>query len=85
MACAAAMFAGAAAVAQSYPVKPVRIIVPVAPGGGTDIIARMIAQALTERWGQSVVVDNRGGGGGVIGVSLVAKAAGRRLYDAARQ
>ncbi len=63
------------ALAQFYPSKPIRLIVPVAPGGGTDIVARLIAQGLAERWGQSVVVDNHGGGGGIIGVSLVAKAA----------
>jgi tripartite-type tricarboxylate transporter receptor subunit TctC len=63
------------ALAQTYPAKSVRLIVPVAPGGGTDIVARLVAQGLSERWGQSVVVDNHGGGGGVIGVSLVAKAA----------
>lgn len=56
-----------------YPAKPVRVIVPTAPGGGTDIPARMFAQILSESLRRPFVVDNRGGGGGVIGASLVAK------------
>ncbi len=51
------------------------MIVPFAPGGGTDIIARLIAQELTQSWGQSVVVDNRGGSGGVVGTELAARSA----------
>lgn len=60
--------------AQSYPNKPIRLIVPVAPGGGADFTARLIAQKLTEAWGHTVVVDNRPGGAGNLGVELAAKA-----------
>src|SRR5258706_3504853 len=60
---------------QDYPSRPIRIVVPSSPGGGTDILARQIAQKLTERWGQQVIVDNRPGAGQMIGIELVAKAA----------
>jgi tripartite-type tricarboxylate transporter receptor subunit TctC len=63
----------ATATAQSFPNRPVRIIVPFAPGGATDIVTRVIAQKLYETWNQTVVVDNRGGAGGNIGGEIAAK------------
>jgi tripartite-type tricarboxylate transporter receptor subunit TctC len=74
-ACAISSLAGGHAVAQSYPAKPVRVIVAFAPGGGADIVARLISQHLSERWGQQFVVDNRAGAGGIVGTEMVARAA----------
>ena len=61
------------AFAQTYPSKPVRIVVPYSAGGGTDIVARAVGQKLNEKWGQSVIVDNRVGANGIIGADAVAK------------
>jgi tripartite-type tricarboxylate transporter receptor subunit TctC len=70
----AAALLGAAAHAQDYPSKPIRYIVPFPPGGSSDLIARAIAPRLAEKMGQQVVVENRPGAGGMIGVDIVAKA-----------
>ena len=61
--------------AQAFPARPLRLIVPTSPGGGTDLIARALAQKLNERWSQPVVVENRAGATGNIGVEAVARAA----------
>ena len=71
--CALAFCGGAAA--QNYPVKPVHLILPSPPGGGTDVVARTLAQKLSEALGQSVIVENKPGGSGTVGAALVAKAA----------
>jgi tripartite-type tricarboxylate transporter receptor subunit TctC len=67
------------AAAQSYPAGPMRIVVPFTPGGGTDILSRILAQKLNESWGQPVVVDNRPGASGTVGTAFVAKAPGDGL------
>ena len=66
--------AGSVAAAATFPSRPVRMIVPLAPGGGSDIVARIAAAALGDAWGQSIVVDNRPGAGSVVGTALAAKA-----------
>src|ERR1700693_1016799 len=70
----AAALATENAAAQQYPTRPIRFIVPFPPGGGNDIVGRIVAQKLADGLGQSVVVDNRGGAGGTIGTDLTAKA-----------
>jgi len=71
-ACGFALVCGA--FAQAYPARPVTFIVPFPPGGGTDITARIVAGKLSEKWGQSVVVENRAGAAGLLGADAVAKA-----------
>lgn len=72
---AAFLLCCAAAAAQPYPTKPIRWIIPFAPGGGNDLIARIIGQRLTGIWGQAVIVDNRPGAGGNIAAEITARAA----------
>ena len=74
VAAALAAMPGAAQAQQKFPTKPIRFVVPFSPGGGTDTLARIIAQKMSENWGQSVVIENRTGAGGTIGTAIVAKA-----------
>ncbi|VCU71904.1 Tripartite tricarboxylate transporter family receptor [Pigmentiphaga humi] len=71
--CAAALAASLPAQAQSYPAKPVRLVVPYPPGAGVDQVGRLIAEGLGERWNQQVIVDNRAGASGLIGAEYVAR------------
>lgn len=74
LASGALILAAASAAAQSYPTRPIRLIVPFAPGGAADTVARIVASPLGERLGKIVLVDNRPGGGATVGADLVAKA-----------
>src|SRR5262245_10171821 len=75
---AAALALGTAApalgIAQEYPTRPIRLIVPFPPGGGTDVVSRVIAQAIGESTGWTIVLDNKPGSGGSVGLSLAGKA-----------
>ncbi len=72
--CATACMVSCAALAQTFPSRPVRLVVPFPPGSATDTLGRLLAQKLQESWGQSVVVDNKPGAGSIIGAETVAKA-----------
>ena len=80
---ALALFASAAC-AQGFPNKPIRIVVPFAPGGGTDVLTRILAQQVSEEFKLQVIVDNKPGAGGALGAGIVAKAPadGYTLYVA---
>jgi tripartite-type tricarboxylate transporter receptor subunit TctC len=69
------ILSAASAAAQSYPLRPIRLIVPFPAGGGTDIVGRVLGQKLHESLGQPIIIDNRGGAGGTLGAAVVAKAA----------
>jgi tripartite-type tricarboxylate transporter receptor subunit TctC len=71
---AAIMLPAAAHAAETFPSRPIRLVVPYPPGGGTDIVGRLVAEKLSASLGQPIIVDNRGGAGGVLGTEIVAKA-----------
>ena len=71
--------------AQNYPDRPVKMLIAFSPAGAIDILGRLIAEKLSQKWGQQVVVENRPGGGGNIGAAAAATAPRRRLYAALRR
>ena len=73
-ACAWALVSGAAWAQDKYPSRPIRLVIPFAPGGGSDVTARLLGPRLAERLGQPVVIDNRPAASGVVGADIVAKA-----------
>jgi tripartite-type tricarboxylate transporter receptor subunit TctC len=79
---AAALSPLPSAVAENYPSRPVQLIVPYAPGGSGDLLARLLGNALSKQWGQQVVIENKPGAGGLIGTETAAKSApdGYTLY-----
>lgn len=74
--CLLAAAHAAPAHAQGYPAKSIRLIVPFAPGGPNDLLGRLVGQKLTEQWGHTVIVENRGGAGGTVGLDVAAKSSG---------
>src|SRR5687768_10724193 len=68
------VFAAAQAVAQAYPTKPIRVIVPLSAGSGTDIVARTVMEQVSQQIGQPIIIENRLGAGGTIGIASVARA-----------
>ena len=74
MACAWTLWTGAACAQDKYPSRPIRLVIPFAPGGGSDVTARLLAPRIAERLGQPVVIDNRPAASGVVGADIVAKA-----------
>jgi tripartite-type tricarboxylate transporter receptor subunit TctC len=74
-ACCVAVLGSTGALAQAYPSKPIQLVIPFPPGGATDVIGRLLGKQLSDRLGQSVVIDNRPGAGTIVGASYVAKAA----------
>ncbi len=81
-ACAAALFAGLPGYAQDYPSKPIRIVVPLPPGGSNDVLARLLGQKMSESFGQPVIVENRPGAAGNIATEFMAKTEGDGYYIA---
>jgi tripartite-type tricarboxylate transporter receptor subunit TctC len=75
LALAACAFTGAAASQPAFPAKPIRIVVPYTAGGTTDMLARLVGKKMTEKWGQPVVIENKPGANGIIGMDVVAKSA----------
>lgn len=67
-----AVFSAGVASAQDYPTRPIRVVVPFPPGGGTDVLARLIGQRISDNWGQQMVIENRPGAAGLVGASMVA-------------